>query len=145
MNERAARAAAYFSGGLSCSQAVFAVFSERYGLGESTAMKVATCLGGGVQSAGVCGAVSGAALVIGLKDGQTVPGEGAVRKFANEKTREFLRRFKERHTHVDCRDLLGCDITTPDGRQHALTGKLFTEKCRDYVKDAVIILQEMGY
>lgn len=139
------RALAYFTGGMACSQAVFAVFAERYGLEESVAMKVATCLGGGVQSAGVCGAVSGAALVIGLKDGSAGPGDGAVRKFANEKTREFLRRFRERHTHIDCRDLLDCDITTPDGRQHALNEKLFSKKCPDYVKDAVTILQEMKY
>lgn len=145
MNKQAAMAATYFSGGLACSQAVFAVFSERYGLDESTAMKVATCLGGGVQSAGVCGAVSGAALVIGLRDGQAGPGDGAARKLANGKMREFLRRFRERHAHVDCRDLLGCDITTPDGRRHAADGKLFIEKCPDYVKDSVTILREMGY
>ena len=32
---------------------------------------------------------------------------------------EFRRQFEERHGAVVCRDLLGCDVTTPEGAQTA--------------------------
>ena len=53
-----------------CSQAVLGAYADDYGLTVAQAMKVAACFSGGVRKGEVCGAVSGAIMVIGLKYGE---------------------------------------------------------------------------
>ena len=51
-----------------CSQAVFVAFATDLGLSEETALAISVGLGGGVgRMREVCGAVSGSAMVVGLK------------------------------------------------------------------------------
>lgn len=139
------RAEALFREGFSCSQAVAVTFSAKYGLDETTALKAASCFGGGVQAAEVCGAVSGAVMVIGLKDGYTDPKDKAAKFHGLGKTAEFVRLFRERYGHLTCSGLLGCNIMTPEGKQQALDAKLFSTACPVFVAGAVAILEEMEY
>lgn len=139
------RAGALFKEGFSCSQAVAAVFGPRYGLDEAAVLKVSACFGGGMQAAEVCGAVSGAVMVIGMKDGYADPKDKAAKFHALGRTAEFMRLFRERHGRLTCRELLGCDIMTPEGKQKALDAKLFATACPDFVAGAARILEEMGY
>ena len=134
-----------FAEGFSCSQAIVAVFGPKYGLDEATAMKASACFSGGMQAAEVCGAVSGAIMVIGLKDGHTDPKNKPAKFHALGKAAEFMRLFQERHAALTCNGLLGCNVMTPEGKQHALAAKLFTTACPGFVTGAVHILEEMGY
>jgi hypothetical protein len=60
-------AAALFSQGLSCSQAVFSEYAGEYGLDKDAASKIASGFGGGMGRMGLtCGAVTGAYIVIGF-------------------------------------------------------------------------------
>ena len=61
------------------------------------------------------------------------------------KVEEFLCDFSERNRHIICRDILACDISTPEGRQKARDEKLFTTVCVDMVASAATILEEQGY
>ncbi|SBW01190.1 putative C_GCAxxG_C_C family redox protein [uncultured delta proteobacterium] len=139
------RALAIFSSGFACSQAVLAVFCERYGLDETTALRIATGFAGGMKRADVCGAVTGAIMVIGLKYGHVDAADRASRRLAGERVQDFMTRFTELHGAIACRDLLQCDITTPEGRQFAMDNKLFTTRCHDLVVTAVEILEQSGY
>lgn len=71
MTEAVKQAVEYFTNGLYCSQAVLGAFSEKYGMDKETAFQVSCGLNSGCRCADVCGAVSGAILVIGLKYGET--------------------------------------------------------------------------
>lgn len=51
-----------------CAQAVFMAFSEKAGLDENTACRIAANFGAGMKSGGVCGAVTGGLMVLGLFD-----------------------------------------------------------------------------
>ncbi len=135
---RAQRASELFNSGKNCSQAVFATFAGDYGLDDETALKITCGLGSGVRSAEICGAVSGAVLVIGLKHGST-------KELCNQKTEEFIAKFKTENGSIVCRDLLDCDISTPAGREKAISENLFKTKCLDMVLSAVKILEESGY
>ena len=69
--DRAESAIACFMNGCNCSQAVLTAFCEEYGIDKKLAMRIACPFGGGMGHTGqVCGAVSGALLVLGLKYGQ---------------------------------------------------------------------------
>ncbi len=77
-------AIASFRGGFTCSEAVFSTFSSELGLDAETARKCACGSGAGISKTGnICGAVSGAIPVIGLKYGKTQQGNDE----ASEKTR----------------------------------------------------------
>ena len=80
-----------------CSQAVLGAYADDYGLTVDQAMKVAACFSGGVRKGEVCGAVSGAIMVIGLKYGDG-PDYKAT---AYPKAAEFMERFKEKNASLD--------------------------------------------
>ena len=138
-------AAYVFSEGMNCAQSVVSSFSEDYGVDESLACKIAGGLGGGARSAELCGAASGATLVIGLKYGQEKIGDAEAKQKCGEETIEFMRRFRAANGSIVCRDLLECDISTDEGKEIALSKNLFTTKCKDLVVSATSILIDMGY
>ena len=121
-----------------------ASFANEFGLDTDVALKVACGFGGGVGAmGGPCGAVTGGIMVIGLTCGQTRPED----KTAKEKTyglvQEFVRRFKERHQSIDCKELINTDLSTPEGFLSAIEKKLFTTVCPAFVRDAAELLQEL--
>ena len=55
----------------------------------------------------------------------------------------MMKRFKEKNGTYICNDLLGCDISTPEGAQYCIENKLFTEFCPKIVASAVEILEKI--
>ena len=134
-----------FLKGFNCAQAVFSSFSEDYGLDTVNACKIAGGLGSGARAAELCGAVSGAVLVIGLKYGQGTAAEADMKLKCDAETENFMCRFRAANGNIICRNLLECDITTTEGQENAVTKGLFTTKCKDLVVSAIGILVDMGY
>jgi C_GCAxxG_C_C family probable redox protein len=140
----AERAAAFFASGLNCSQSLLAGYAEQFGLSEELALKVAGGFGGGMgRMAETCGAVTGAIMVIGLKFASTTPGDLQGKENAYAVVREFVHRFKGRNVSVLCRELLECDISTPEGMQRAQQEKLIKQCCPKYIRDACEILDQL--
>ncbi len=144
MSTKSEEAVNCFKEGFCCSQAALSVYIEEFGLCRETALKIARGFGGGMGRMGrTCGAVAGAFMVIGLKYGNA----DASDKEAGEKTyglvRELAQRFENRNGSSICRDLLGCDISKPEGLRNAKENGLFTSVCPRMVRDAVEILEEM--
>ena len=106
------RAGQLFLEGFNCSQSVFTAFCDRFGLNEETAKKVSAGLGGGVgRMREVCGAVTGAAMVLGSLRSATEGDDADGKKENYELVREFSERFKERcGGTVVCRDILKLGI-----------------------------------
>ncbi len=50
--------------------------------------------------------------------------------------KEFVDRFKSRNGSIICRELLGCDISTPEGMNLAKEKKLIETRCSKFVQDA---------
>ena len=63
--DRITLANAYHDNGFNCAQSVFAAFCDLTGIEEKTALKIAGGFGGGVKVGEICGAASGAVMVIG--------------------------------------------------------------------------------
>ena len=132
------RAVQYYEDGYLCSQSVLAAYAEEYGLSEEQALKLGTCLGSGMRMGEVCGACTGALMVLGL-----VHDDPKNRKTANENSERFLNTFQDANGSYICNDLLGCDVRTPEGVQYARDHRLFTEFCPKMVASAVEILGEI--
>jgi C_GCAxxG_C_C family probable redox protein len=135
-------AVARFEEGCSCAQAIFSTYAETLGIDRQTAMKVSAGFGGGMgRMARTCGAVTGAFMVLGLKHG----GEDAdSRENAYRKVRQFASQFEARHGSLLCKELMGCDISTPEGMQAMKERGLRSAVCTGLVRDAAEILEAAG-
>lgn len=125
-----------FEGSYLCSQAVFAVFSEDLGLSKENAFKIGACFGSGMRQGEVCGACTGALMALGLKYGDDKPK-------CDEVSDKFFEEFKKENGSFICRDLLECDISTPEGVKQALDNNLFREVCPKMVASAVEITEKI--
>ena len=132
------KAVQYYQDGYLCSQSVLAAYAEEYGLTEEMALKLGTCLGAGMRKGEVCGACTGALMVLGL-----MHDDPKNRKTAYENTKQFLNDFRDVNGSYLCNDLLGCDVRTPEGVQYARDHHLFTEFCPKMVASAVEILEKI--
>jgi len=143
--EKADSAAETFRGAFNCAQSVFVVFAPELGLERELALRVAGGLGGGVGRLGseLCGAVSGAVLALGLKHGKYLPEDNEARERTYALVQEFARRFRERHGHLRCSELLGYDVGTLEGRQAAHDSGLHETLCPRLVRDAAEIVEEL--
>jgi len=145
LNTRQDQAIEYFDSGFNCAQSVLSVFCENYGLSKEMARKIACGLGGGCRSGEVCGAASGAVIVVGLKYGHNQADDVKSKKNCYAKTVELLDAFRVENRSVVCRDILGFDISTEEGSKQAQSRNLFKTVCFDMVKSAVSILENSGY
>ena len=117
------RAVELFVEGYNCAQAVAAAFGDLTGLDEKTAARMASCFGGGMgRMREVCGAVSGALMVLGIAEGYSEPKDTAAKSIHYARVREFADRFKEKCTQggqcgsIVCRDLLaGASLSNEAG------------------------------
>ncbi len=130
-----------FSNNFNCSQAVFAAFAPDFGLDEKLALKLATSFGGGARNGDICGAVSGALMVLGLKYGHFDAADSEQKSRAYAIAVEYTKRFKEANGSIVCRDLLGYDLTKPDDMACIKEKGLFGDVCPKAIKSAVEILE----
>jgi C_GCAxxG_C_C family probable redox protein len=127
-----------------CSQSVFRVFAEAYGLDENVALRISQGFGGGMGHTGsVCGAVTGAYMALGLANpaSKDNPRQSVDKTYAL--VSEFEKRFKKLHGSVNCSELLGYDLTKPEITAKAREAGVFTTKCPNFVADAVHITEEL--
>ena len=137
-------AVSLFKKGFRCSQAILSTYGSKFNLDRNLALKLASPFGAGMGSLGnTCGAVTGAFMVLGLKYGNSKVGEIKKKEKAYEVTKEFVKRFESRNGTIKCKDLLNCDISTPEGRNMAIEDKLFIEICPKLVRDSAEILEEL--
>ena len=132
MSERAETAVAKYRNGYNCCQAVACVFAEETGMDEAVLYKIGEGFGGGMGTAqGVCGAISGAAMIAGLvhSDGN-IEHAGQTKAKTTRSSGTMQKKFVERAKRLICRDIkTGND------------GKAFTS-CPDCIRIAVGLVEE---
>ena len=137
------KALQYFSDKFHCSQSVLAAFAPELGLTEEQALKLGACFGAGMRKGEVCGACTGALMVLGLMYGQSDKDALESRMRANKVNVEMMNGFAEKNGSYICNELLGCDIRTEEGVKEAREKGLFTEFCPKMVACAVDVLEEI--
>lgn len=145
MSEKSEKAKELFLKGYNCAQSVSAVFADNYGINQNDILKMSCGFGGGMRNAEVCGAVSGAVMVIGMKYGNGSMNSPDAKAFCYQKTVEFTNMFRKKNNSIICRELLGVDIFKDDGMKKAQDANLFQTTCIDMITDAVNILEQLQY
>ena len=77
-----------------CCQSVLAAFAEDMGLTEEQAYDLGASFGSGMRCGSVCGTLTGALMVLGMKG------------YDEEQSTAFLRRFQKDHGEINCAALL---------------------------------------
>jgi C_GCAxxG_C_C family probable redox protein len=90
--------------------------------------QIASGFGGGIGNTGaVCGSVVGAVMAIGLmvERGDTMEDWHRLAAVAQE----FRRRFEAEMETINCRELTGVDLTTPEGLEQYLSSDIPQTVC----------------
>jgi C_GCAxxG_C_C family probable redox protein len=128
--------------GFTCAHSVLSAFAPDFNMGDNLARAAAIFGGGVARTGGMCGGITGALMVLGLKYGMVVPEDQETKEKGYEIAKEFISRFAEKHGAVTCRELLGHDPGTPEGQQAIGEANLKTTVCTKVIKDAIEILEE---
>jgi C_GCAxxG_C_C family probable redox protein len=88
---------------------------------------------GMARTGGMCGAVSGGIMAIGLSLGRTTPSDDIDPCY--QAVRAFLERFSVQYKTLSCLELTGVHLGTPEG-QAAFREKGQIKNCTDYVGEA---------
>ncbi len=130
-----------FANGFNCSQAVLTAFAPDFGLDEKLALMLGTQFGGGARNGELCGAVSGALMVLGLKYGHSDASDVQQKSRAYAIAVDYTKRFKEINGSIVCRDLLGYELTKPEENACIKEKNLFAEVCPKMIESAVEVLE----
>lgn len=104
---RAELAAQNFKSGYNCAQSVLLAFADRYPLAPGVLKQIGAPLGGGVgRLREICGAVSAAAVLLGLEHPEMNPGDDAEKAALYERVQALATRFKTHMGSYICADLL---------------------------------------
>lgn len=106
------------------------------------ALRVAGAFGAGMARSGdTCGAVTGALMVIGLNHAKTRKDDDDSRERTYALAQEFMDAFRDRNGTLLCRELLGVDVSTPEGMRTVREKDLFRTVCPKFVRSAGEILE----
>jgi C_GCAxxG_C_C family probable redox protein len=146
MSTLADNAVTLFQQGRNCAQAVLMAGAPAGGgMDQDLAFRTAAGFGGGMARLGhVCGAVTGAIMVLGLRHADPASPDPAARQAVYGKVQAFIWQFTARHGSINCRDLIGCDLSTPEGLQQAKDRNLHRTVCDGLVRDAADILADLA-
>lgn len=127
---KAEKAVSLHDKGYNCAQAVVCAFADDLGLDEQTAYKMSEAFGLGVGQMEICGAVSGACMVAGMKNSGGLDNIGKTKGETYKINRAIADEFKQMNESVICRDLKGVE-----------TGNVI-RSCTGCIEDAVKIVEK---
>lgn len=100
-------AAEYFLSGAGCAQAVFCAFCDLHGIERRTAALLTSSLCGGVgRLREVCGAFSGAVMVLGVLYGFDFPHEQSEKSEHYKRVQQLAAAYRAEMSSVVCREIL---------------------------------------
>jgi C_GCAxxG_C_C family probable redox protein len=127
-----------------CAQSVINAFIDELGVDRAATLKLALGFGGGMgHTGGTCGAVTAAYMVLGLRAAFDIQNPKAHRDEVYAKVQEFKTRFMAAHGSIECTQLIGYDMSTPQGMAIVKEQGLSAKLCPGFVGTAVKILEEM--
>ena len=121
-----------------CAETAFMTLKGVYGLDDPADPAAAVALNGGLAySGGPCGAITGAALAVGLLAEQRIADHQQAKTVARELVHGAMEAFQAEHGAVDCRELIGYDLRAPGQHQAFVDSGLWRERCAGQIRTVV--------
>ena len=142
MSEYGERANALFCAGYNCAQSTFAALCPLTGLGEKTALRLASGLGGGVaRQREVCGAVLAISMAAGLLRGYDAADAYEEKIDTYAMIQQLCGDFKKIHGSIICRELLGLEKAEGAPVPSRRTEQYYHDRrCGEYCRTAADLL-----
>jgi C_GCAxxG_C_C family probable redox protein len=138
------KAISNFRDGLNCAQAVLTAYAGELKIDDHTALSVSCGFGGGMgRLQETCGAATGSFMVMGIYNSSKYSENKDRKDKTYAMVREFSNRFVERHGTLKCRELMNCDLNTPEGQQYVKDSNLHETVCEKCIADSIRIIGEI--
>jgi C_GCAxxG_C_C family probable redox protein len=126
-------ASEYHREGFNCAESVLLALCQEMGIESPFIPRIATGFGGGIgHTGGICGAVTGAVMALGIRFGRSNPQDKETRDRLYLLVESFLKAVGKNLGHLDCLSLIGVRLNTEEGLKQYREGNL-REKCRSIV------------
>ncbi len=134
-----------FTEGYNCSQTVFSSFADQCGISRDLTLKISTGFGGGISRHGeVCGAVSGAVMVLGSLYGRGENEKVSAMLSTYEITQKLFVAFTEKMGAVQCKKLIhNCDILTKEGQNEFVEKGYWNDICIPCITTATVSITQL--
>jgi C_GCAxxG_C_C family probable redox protein len=133
-----------FYNGSNCAQSVIKAYVDELKIDEKQALEMALGFGGGMGLMQKdCGAVTGAYMLIGLRNSRVIEDLDKRKDLTREMIQSFRKSFCQRHQTDQCVHLLGCDIRTEAGRKIFDENRLKEKVCSRCIESSLVILEEL--
>ncbi len=141
---KAEDAVALFQQGFNCTQSILSVFAPDVGLDQDMARRISQGFGSGMgRTDNICGSLSAAIMVIGLRYGGIRTYDFAQKEKTYAAVGEFLHEFKARYGSIACTDLLGYNLSDLHQFADAKTNDVARERCPTFIRTAVELVQTL--
>lgn len=130
-----------FESGYYCAESILIAFAEQHVTESRIIPGIATGFCSGMaRTCGLCGAVTGGMMAIGLLTGRNAPDIPIEDTY--ERIQKFLDRFKEKYSTLDCCQLIGCDLKNPEERERFKNERLINT-CFDIMEAATGLVYDV--
>ena len=121
-----------------CAETTFMALKSAFGLDDPMDSAPAMALNGGVAySGGMCGAISGAALALGMLANGRIDDHREAKRVARELVARLMDDFRAEHGATDCRELLGIDLRAPGAHDAFIAGGTWRDQCMRQIEFAI--------
>ncbi|MBO2526709.1 MAG: hypothetical protein CW335_00800 [Clostridiales bacterium] len=137
-------AAANFTSGYNCAQSVLLAFGDMTGLEKATAARLSSGFGGGIgRLREICGAASGAFMVISLLYGDGGIATHEQKSELYTRIQDFAARFKAHNGSYLCRELLTGVTADRSPIPEQRTAEYYRKRpCVEIVRDTAELLEQ---
>jgi C_GCAxxG_C_C family probable redox protein len=139
--------ACFLDGGneFGCAETAFIALKHAYGLDDPMDASAAMALNGGIAyRGGTCGAITGAALAVGLLAGRRVDDHLVAKRVARQLVAGLMDAFENAYGATDCRELIGYDLRVPGQHEAFIAGGIWRNRCMGQIEAAVTRLAPLA-
>ena len=125
----------HFNHGYGCAQSILLAFDDMIPLNKESAINIAAPFNGGMGEArSICGALSGALMLIGLIEGKKHTNLTEKHHAIRHKSNQFIQMIKTAERTLNCPDIL---------KQSKVRKENIHKKCNSMVKSSVEALEHL--
>ncbi len=127
-----------------CAETTYITLKEAYNLPDPANSSAAMALNGGVAYSGsVCGAISGAALAVGMLAEQRILDHKLAKRIARRIITCLMDQFQAKFQSTNCRDLIQMDIRDERQHQHFIESGIWRTRCIQQIEFAILQLFDL--
>lgn len=144
MDQAARRSRELFESGYCCAESVLLAVAENKGIESELIPKIATGFCAGMSfTSGLCGALSGGIMALNMLYGRSEVDDFKSKETTYYMVGKFITEFEKRLGSRNCADLLGCDVSTPEGLKTFEEEDMERQKCHKITEEATSIVIEL--